>query len=110
MQLRMGILKVEIKIPELVKAIEVFKENRLAALEHLTVEVKNGVSEMFNQLLQAEMAVFLGAPDQSDNKRNGFDEREYALKGVGCVRIRMPVDRKRNFKSVIVPPREQIAQ
>lgn len=108
MQLSMGIIKIEIKIPELVKAIESFKENRLAALEHLTVEVKSSVSQMFNQLLQTEMAVFLGQADQSDNKRNGFEEREYALKGVGCVRIRMPVDRKRNFKSVIVPPREQI--
>lgn len=108
MQLHMGIIKVEIKIPELVKTIETFKENRLAALEHLTGELKNSVSEMFNQLLQSEMAIFLGHPDQSDNKRNGYEDREYALKGVGCVRIRMPVDRKRNFKSVVIPPREQI--
>ncbi len=108
MQLSMGIIKVEIKIPELVRAIESFKENRLAALEHLTVEVKSSVSQMFNQLLQTEMSVFLGQPDQSDNKRNGYEEREYALKGVGCVRIRMPVDRKRDFKSVVIPSREQI--
>lgn len=108
MQLNMGIVKVEIKIPELVRAIESFKENRLAALEHLTVEVKSSVSQMFNQILQTEMSVFLGQPDQSDNKRNGYEEREYALKGVGCVRIRMPVDRKRDFKSVVIPSREQI--
>jgi putative transposase len=104
----MGIIKVEIKIPELVKAIELFKENRLTALEHLAVEVKSSVSEMFNQILHTEMAIFLGEPDQSDNKRNGYEEREYALKGVGCIRIKMPVDRKRNFKSVVIPPREQI--
>lgn len=108
MQLSMGIIKVEIKIPELVKAIELFKENRLAALEHVTAEVKNSVSAMFNQLLQTEMAVFLGQPDQDDNKKNGYEDREYALKGVGCVRIRMPVDRKRNFKSAVIPSREQI--
>lgn len=30
----MGIVKGEIKIPELAKAIEIFKENRMAALEH----------------------------------------------------------------------------
>ena len=108
MKLAMGIIKVEIKIPELVKAIELFKENRITALEHLAVEVKSSVSEMFNNILQTEMSVFLGRPEQSGNKRNGFEEREYALKGVGCVRIRMPVDRKRNFKSVVIPPREQI--
>ena len=108
MQLRMGIIKVEIKIPELVKAIEAFKSNRLAALEHLGVEVRNSVSQMFNQILQTEMDIFLGGPDQSGNKRNGYEQREYALKGVGCVRIRMPIDRKRSFRSVVVPPREQI--
>lgn len=108
MQTSMGIIKIEIRIPELVKALESFKENRLAALEHLTCEVKSSVSQMFNQLLQTEMAVFLGQADQVDNKRNGYEDREYALKGVGCVRIRMPVDRKRDFKSVVIPSREQI--
>jgi len=108
MQLRMGIIKVEIKIPELVKAIEAFRSDRLAALEHLGVEVRNSVSQMFNQILQTEMDIFLGGPDQSGNKRNGYEQREYALKGVGCVRIRMPIDRKRSFRSVVVPPREQI--
>ncbi|MBK8202777.1 MAG: hypothetical protein IPK68_10815 [Bdellovibrionales bacterium] len=53
---------------------------------------------MFNQILHTEMEIFLGQADQTGNKRNGYDEREYALKGVGCVRIRMPVDRKKKFQ------------
>ena len=36
MKLQMGIIKIEIKIPELVKAVETFRENRMNALEHLT--------------------------------------------------------------------------
>ena len=108
MTLQMGIIKVEIKVPELVRAVESFKVNRLAALEQMTGEIKKNVGELFNQLLKAEMDIFLGRPEQTDNKRNGYEEREYALKGVGCVRIRMPVDRKRDFKSAIVPSREQI--
>ncbi len=108
MQLRMGIIKVEIKVPALVKALENFKENRLAALETLSVEIQSSVSDFFNTLLQTEMDVFLGQPEQEMNKRNGYQEREYALKGVGCLRIRLPVDRQRKFKSVVVPEREQI--
>lgn len=108
MTLQMGIIKIEIKIPELVKAVETFKENRLEALEHLSSEIKNGVGDLFNQLLKTEMDLFLGQPDQSGNKKNGYQEREYALKGVGCLRIRMPVDRKRDFKSSIIPSSEQI--
>ena len=108
MHLRMGIIKVEIKIPELVKALESFKENRMAALETLSGEIQSSMSEFFNSLLKAEMDLFLGRPEQASNKRNGFKEREYALKGVGCLRIRLPLDRQRKFKSVVIPPREQI--
>ena len=108
MHLRMGIIKVEIKIPELVKALESFKENRLAALETLSGEIQSSMSEFFNSLLKTEMDLFLGRPEQASNKRNGFKEREYALKGVGCLRIRLPMDRQRKFKSVVIPPREQI--
>ena len=108
MNFRMGIIKVEIKVPELVQALESFKENRATALEALTNEIRHGVSDFFNAVLQAEMDLFLGRPDQSSNKRNGFREKEYALKGVGCLRIRMPTDRKREFESSVFPHREQI--
>lgn len=108
MNFRMGIIKVEIKVPELVQALESFKENRTTALEALTNEIRHGVSDFFNAVLQAEMDLFLGRADQSSNKRNGFREKEYALKGVGCLRIRMPTDRKREFESSMFPHREQI--
>ena len=108
MHLRMGIIKVEIKVPALVKALETFKENRLAALDHLSTEIQSSVSEFLNSLLQTEMDLFLGKPEQALNKRNGFREREYALKGVGCLRIRLPQDRRREFKSAVLPPHEQI--
>ena len=108
MNFRMGIIKVEIKVPELVQALESFKENRATALEALTNEIRHGVSDFFNAVLQTEMDLFLGRPDQSANKRNGFREKEYALKGVGCLRIRMPTDRKREFESSMFPHREQI--
>jgi transposase-like protein len=108
MQLNMGIIKFEVSVPEATRAIEEFRRNRIRALEVIGREVKSAVSSMFNQLLQTEMAVFLGRPDQSENKRNGFHEREYALKGVGCIRIRMPVDREREFQSTVIPKHEQI--
>jgi len=108
MLLHMGIIKIEVSLPEAVRAIEEFRRNRIRALETIGHEVTSAVSSAVNHLLQTEMTLFLGRPDQSDNKRNGFHEREYALKGVGCLRVRMPVDRKRRFESVVVPEREQI--
>lgn len=104
----MGIIKIEVSLAEATQSLEQFKNNRMRALEILTSEVRSAVSQTINQILYSEMALFLGKPDQAGNKRNGYEEREYALKGVGCVRIRMPVDRKRAFKSVVIPPSEQI--
>lgn len=107
MQVNMGIIKLEVSLPEAVKAIEEFRANRIRALDAIGAEIKTAVSTAIDHLLKSEMTLFLGKPDQADNKRNGYQERDYALKGVGCIRIRMPVDRKREFQSAVVPPREQ---
>jgi putative transposase len=106
--LNMGIIKLEVSLPEAVKAIEEFRTNRIRALDALGTEFRTAVTTTINQLLKSEMTLFLGRADQSDNKRNGYQEREYALKGVGCIRLRMPQDRKREFESAVIPPREQI--
>jgi len=108
MELKMGIIKVEVSLPEAAQAIEEFGRNRIQAFEAITSELKTAVGNAFNHLLQTEMTLFLGKPEQSGNKRNGYEEREYALKGVGCIRIRMPQDRKSQFKSQVIVPREQI--
>lgn len=108
MTLSMGIIKVEIKIPELVKAVDIFRNNNQKLFEMITTEIKSSVSNTVNQLLQTEFDLFLGSADQSTNKRNGFYEREFAIKNVGCVRIRVPRDRNKKFNSSIIPKSEQI--
>lgn len=108
MKTEVGIIKVEISVPEAIQALEQFKENRLKAFEALTTEVRAAVGNAIDNLLHTEMSLFLGKPEQNDNKRNGYKEREYALKGVGCVQIRMPKDRLSRFSSQVVPGREQI--
>ena len=108
MHVNMGIIKVEVSLPEAVQAIEEFRTNRVRAFEAMTSELKSAVGNAISTLLHTEMTLFLGKSDQSDNKRNGYKERDYALKGVGCIRLRMPQDRNSEFKSVIVPHHEQI--
>ena len=108
MKIDMGIIKVEISLPEAVKALEEFRLEPKRTFELISHEVSSAVSNFFNHLLQTEMSIFLGHPDQKGNKRNGYYERDFALKGVGCVRIKMPIDRKRKFKSEVIKPHEQI--
>lgn len=104
----MSIIKVEIKIPELVKAVELFKRNNQKLFEVITSEIKSSVSNTLNELLLTELDIFLGQADQSNNKKNGFYEREFAIKNIGCIRIRMPRDRNNKFTSSLVPKSEKI--
>lgn len=104
----MGIIKIEISLPEAVKSVTRFKENRLQALESLSRELRDSASCAINQLLNTEMTLFLGKEDQSDNKRNGYKEKDYTLKGIGTIRVKMPQDRKAQFASTIIPKSEVI--
>jgi len=108
MNKHVGIIKVEVSMPEAIEALEEFRRNRIQAFEKLSSEVKTAVGSAIDRLLHTEMSLFLGKPEQSNNKRNGYKEREYALKGIGCIRIRMPQDRHNQFKSEIITPGEQI--
>jgi putative transposase len=104
----MSIIKVEIKPHEAQKVILAFAENRLAALEGLATMLRSTCTDVVNSLLEAEIDLFLGAPEESDNKRNGFRERDYTLKGVGAIRVKLPTDRKRRFSSSIIPKSERV--
>lgn len=108
MKLQMGIIKIEVKIPELVKAVEAFRQNKLQALQEFTDEIKQSAAGALSQLLNTEMDLFLGQPDQIFNKRNGYYEREYILKGVGAIRLRMPRDRNLKFESNIIATNERL--
>jgi putative transposase len=108
MRVRMSFLKLEVSVPEALQSLADFKDNRIKALETITAEIQASVSSAFNQLLSAEMTLFLGHPDQSDNKRNGHQVKDYTLKGLGTIRLRVPIDRKRQFESAVVPKRERI--
>ena len=97
-----------VSMPALRTALAAFSSDRMAALETLTDYLRISVSSAINDLLNAEMTFFLGQPDQRDNKRNGIREREYYLKGIGCLRIDLPRDRNGTFESVVIPAHERI--
>ena len=46
--LDMGIIKIEVNMPELSQALQAFKENRLRALESLSREIRGAVGGFFN--------------------------------------------------------------
>ena len=105
----MSVIKVEIRLSKIPSAIAAFRKSRKLALDLFTEEIRSAVSKGFNQLLNTEIDLFLGENRQDGNKRNGYyPERDYVLKGVGALKIRVPKDRLGKFESAIIPGKERI--
>lgn len=81
--LDMGIIKVEVKLPELREAITGLDQSRKRFFELLSGEIKSAAVQAIEQLMHSEITLFLGKPSEKDNKRNGYEVREYAFKGLG---------------------------
>ena len=107
-QKKRSIVKVDIRLPEAIDAIQEFKKNRVAALGEFSRELKKSTRDFFEALVAAEFSAFLGQEEQSGNKRNGYAERTYALKGVGAIKLSIPRDRLSRFESVVLPKNEVI--
>ena len=104
----MEMIEMKINFPEVRKKWNELKGHRGKFFEIITKEVKRVTGNVINDILNSEMAIFLGKPEEIKNKRNGFEERIFGLKGVGAIRIRMPVDRLRKFESTLIPKGERV--
>jgi putative transposase len=103
MGFRDTLMKVIIKVHDVVELAKRFEASPAQAMRELTTQVKEGVKDTLERLLEAEIELFLGQEAQGENKRNGYSVRTFALKGVGAVQLRVPRDRLGRFDSKIVP-------
>jgi putative transposase len=106
--LDMGIIKLEVNFAELRETITSIAESRKKFFEVITQEIKVAASSAIEHALNAEITVFLGKSSEKGNKRNGYETREYAFKGLGGISLKVPVDRRYRFESEIIPKSEQI--
>jgi transposase-like protein len=104
----MGIIKVEVNFLELKESWVELRKHRGRLFQTLSDELRGAATSAINQIMNSEMSVFLGKPDQSENKRNGYETKTYSFKGIGAIELRMPVDRHRKFESAIIPKHERI--
>ena len=101
------IVRVDVSIPAARETLQHFAASRVRAWESFSSAVREAVADGVNQLLDAEISLFLGGADQADNKRNGYQTRDYQFKGIGGLRLRVPRDRRGEFNSVVIPTGER---
>ena len=99
------LMKVIIKVKDVVELARRFERSPGEAMHELVNQVRQGFRTGLESIMDAEMELFLGKPTQRGNRRNGYTTRTYAIKGLGSVTVRVPRDRKGKFLSNVVPPR-----
>ncbi|MDL1969264.1 MAG: IS256 family transposase [Deltaproteobacteria bacterium] len=74
----------------------------------IRTDLKNKAEDYLSKLMDAELTQFLGREPYerhhgAANHRNGSYNRNYALKGIGNLSVKIPRDRQGQFKTDVIP-------
>ena len=105
-------MKMEITIAEAVELINQIHKQPDSLFEMIRETVKENVGQYLTELMETEMSHFLGRAryqriDGKHNHRNGSYHRNYTLKGIGPVNVKVPRDRSGEFSTQVVPRSKQ---
>ncbi len=99
------LMKVVVKVQDVVAIARHFEASPVEAMREVITQVRAVVASTLEQVMDAEIELFLGQDEEAANKRNGYTTRAFGIKGLGCFRLRVPRDRAGRFESRVVPPR-----
>ena len=102
----------EITVAEVFDLINEIKQQPESLFEMIRANVQETVGRYLSTLMDSEMTQFLGRDryercKSDNNHRNGSYDRKFTLKGIGPVDIKVPRDRKGEFKTEVIPQSKQ---
>ena len=105
-------MKIKITVAEAVELINQIHKQPDSLFEMIRETVKENVGQYLTELMDTEMSHFLGRAryqriDGKHNHRNGSYHRNYALKGIGPVNVKVPRDRNGEFSTQVIPRSKQ---
>lgn len=105
-------MKVEVTVPEVIEIFNEIQQCPEKLFELIRVDIQETVGEYLSAMMSAEMSHFLGRQpyertDGTKNYRNGSYQRNFALKGIGNVRVQVPRDREGGFQTKVIPKSKQ---
>lgn len=96
-------MKIVVRVADVVALARKFEESPAQAMQEALVQMRDGFRDTLERVMKAEIEIFLGRPDEVDNKRNGYVSRKFGIKGVGTLQLSVPRDREGRFSSNVVP-------
>jgi len=105
-------MKIEVSVPELVEVFKEIQEQPQQIFEMIRLDVREIVGDYITAMMGAELTHFLGREpyvrSKGDiNHRNGSYGRNFTLKGIGEVEVKVPRDRKGEFSTQVIPRSKQ---
>jgi putative transposase len=105
-------MKVQISVPEVMNMIKEIQTKPEQIFEMIRVDIRKNVGAYLSELMETELTGFLGRDRYEHgqgevNHRNGSYHRNFALKGIGEVDVRVPRDRQGAYKTEIIPRSKQ---
>ena len=101
-------MKLEISVPEVVDIFKGIKDQPEPLYEMIRTDIRQTIGQYFSELMDVELTHFLGRNRYERrggdvNHRNGCYSRNFTLKGIGKVDLKVPRDRKGAFRTHVIP-------
>jgi putative transposase len=105
-------MKLEISVSEVVQVIKEIQDQPGKILEMVKTDMPKAVGGYLSQVMQIELTRFLGRQpyervEEEANHRNGSYPRNFTLKGIGEVDVKVPRDRKGKYQTQVIPRSKQ---
>ena len=97
------LMKIVVRIADAVELAAKIEQSPTLAIQEIVQQVRDGFRDVLEQVMSAELDLFLGNHAELGNKRNGYTTRNFAIKGVGSLQLRVPRDRAGKFSTKLLP-------
>jgi putative transposase len=101
-------VEIKISVPEVVSLMKELQENPARIFEMVTMNVQKDVGAYLTNLMKAELTHVLGREEYErrkgkTNHRNGSYPRNFCIKGIGEVAVKVPRDRNGEYQTQVLP-------
>jgi putative transposase len=107
-------MKLEMTVSEITEIFKEIQKQPEQLFEMIRTDIRETVGQYLTAMMNTELTHFLGRDvykrsiGQAEvNHRNGSYHRDFTLKGIGEVQVKVPRDRKGDFKTRVIPRSKQ---
>jgi len=105
-------MNIEISVPEVVSVFKEIQVQPEKVFEMIRLDVREMVGKYLSEVMNAELTHFLGRKpyernEKETNYRNGSYARNFTVKGIGEVSVKVPRDRNGEYDTRVIPRSKQ---